>query len=151
MKNVLLVCSFIFVFLSCKEGKRIKEVIKLKSSNEILGTWKMVYAEIRENDSLQIKDLGTTDFIKIINETHFAFFNQNHNNADLFYGGGGTYQLKNDTYTEKLQFTGVDAIRDHDFSFTVEVRKDSLIQYGWEEIKEAHIKRHIVEKYIRID
>lgn len=151
MKNALLIFSLMLTFFSCKEGKEAKKTPRPESSNEIMGTWKMVYGEIRENDSVQIKDLGTSDFIKIINGTHFAFFSQDRNNADLFYGGGGTYQLKNNTYTEKLQFTGVDAIRDHDFSFTVEISKDSLIQYGWEEVKEAHIKRHIVEKYIRID
>jgi len=36
----------------------------------------MVYAEIIENDSLKLKDLSNTSFIKIINKSHFSFFNQ---------------------------------------------------------------------------
>ena len=118
--------------------------------NKIIGTWKMVYADIKENDSLQIKDLTKSKFIKIINETHFAFFNQNFTDATLFYGGGGTYKLENDSYIEKLQFTSVNEVRDHEFPFTIEIKNDTLIQYGLEEVKEANIKRYIVEKYIRI-
>ncbi|WP_025667323.1 hypothetical protein [Aquimarina megaterium] len=34
--------------------------------------------------------------------------------------------------------------------FTIEIKRDSLIQYSIEEIKEANIKKYIVEKYIKI-
>ena len=35
-------------------------------TSRIEGTWKMTYAEIRQNDSIEVKDLSSTDFIKII-------------------------------------------------------------------------------------
>lgn len=60
----------------------------------IIGTWEMVYAEMIENDSLKIKNLDNTTFIKIINETHFSFFNQEKNGNKNFYAGAGTYNLK---------------------------------------------------------
>ena len=34
---------------------------------DIEGSWKLVYAHIEENDSIQVKDLDKSDFIKIIN------------------------------------------------------------------------------------
>lgn len=91
-----------------------------------------------------------SDFIKIISKDYFAFFNQDHANSDNFYGGGGTYTLEGNTYTETLQYSAVDAVRGHKFPFTIEIKGDTLIQYGLEEIKEANIKRYIVEKYVKI-
>lgn len=151
MKNIFVLLTVVFVIIACQQKKETTKVLEAKPVNKIIGTWKMVYADIKENDSLQIKDLTKSDFIKIINESHFAFFNQDHSDAALFYGGGGTYKLENDSYTEKLQYTSVNEVRDHEFPFTIEIKNDTLIQYGLEEIKEANIKRYIVEKYIRIN
>ena len=151
MKNVFILFFLVFSIIACQQKKETAKILEAKPVNKIIGTWKMVYADIKENDSLQIKDLSKSEFVKIINESHFAFFNQDHTDATLFYGGGGTYTLENDTYTEKLQFTSVDDVRNHEFPFTIEIKNDTLIQYGLEEIKEANIKRHIVEKYIRIN
>lgn len=138
----------VLVFMSCEKNK--KDMMEIDSETKIEGTWKMIYAEIKEADSIQIKDFSNTEFIKIINRTHFAFFNQNLDDATQFYGGGGTYQLTDSIYIEKLEFTSVDEIRNHDFPFTIKIKNDTLIQYGTEEVKEANIKRDIVEKYIRI-
>ena len=110
----------------------------------------MIYGDIRENDSTVVKDLSNTNFIKIINKSHFAFFNQNPNDAGAFYGGGGTYKLEGNKYTETLSYTSVDAVRNHKFPFTIEINGDTLIQFGLEEVKEANMKRHITEKYLRI-
>ena len=53
--------------LSCSKPNK-KEDLQIKSDKSpIEGSWKLVYADIRENDSIQIKDLSQTDFIKIIN------------------------------------------------------------------------------------
>ncbi|MDO5978095.1 lipocalin family protein [Flavivirga spongiicola] len=143
---------YIIVFLTliaCKKEEKVTEVDKHKT-NGIIGTWKMVYSEIKEGDSLQVKDLSKSEFIKIINKTHFAYFNQNKEAPRNFYGAGGTYTLKNNKYIETLTYAAWDAYRDKDFPFTIEIKKDTLIQYGVEEIKEANIKKYIVEKYIKI-
>lgn len=111
----------------------------------------MVYAQTIENDSLKIKDLTNTTFIKIINDSHFSFFNQDNNNSKNFYGGAGTYTLKGNSYTETLSFTSVKAIKNHKFPFTIMFKGDTLIQSGTEEIKAAGIKRKIIEKYVKIN
>ncbi|WP_394746984.1 lipocalin family protein [Spongiimicrobium salis] len=151
MKNILVALSILALCSSCKQEKETEQGDNFKDLDKLIGTWKMVYAEIREKDSVEVKDLEISDFIKIINETHFAFFNQDHNNEALFYGGGGTYRLEENHYTEKLNFTGVEGLRGHDFSFTLEMNGDTLVQYGLEEVEELNIKRRIMEKYVRVE
>ncbi|AUS06558.1 hypothetical protein [Pseudotamlana carrageenivorans] len=107
-----------FTFFNCKKNR---------SANDISGTWKMVYAKIIENDSTMVKDLSHTEFIKIINDSHFAFFNQDLNNDENFYGGGGTYLLNGDDYQEVLSYTSAKHLKDHSFSFKVQFKGDTLI------------------------
>jgi len=142
---------YLTLFLIACQPKATKELDNSNSeSNPIVGTWKLVYSEIRQNDSLEIKDITKSDFIKIINETHFAFFNQNKNSSKGFYGGAGTYKLHDNEYIETLDFIGTESLRGHRFPFTIEIKGDSLIQSGLEEVKEANLKRYIIEKYVRI-
>lgn len=148
MKQIIIFVIFLITMVSCKKGVVLKVG---DESNKIIGTWKLVYGEIKENDSVKVKDLSNTEFIKIINDSHFAFFNQKIDDDEGFYGGAGTYVLKDSIYIEKLDFIGVKSIRGHEFSFIIEFSGDTLIQYGLEEVKEANIKRYIIEKYIKID
>ncbi len=150
MKKAYFFVILALLVFSCKPEKAKDEKIPVTEQSSIIGTWKLVYGEIRENDSLEVKDLSKSDFIKIINDTHFAFFNQNKNSSLGFYGGAGTYELKGTDYIETLNYIESESYRGHQFPFTVEIKGDSLIQFGLEEIQEANIKRHIVEKYIRI-
>lgn len=138
--NVLAV--LLITFFSCNQQSK---------PSPIVGTWKLVYAETNENDSIKLKDLSNTQFIKIINDTHFAFFNQQDSGNENYYGGAGTYTLTNSDYEEILSFTSVEAIKNHKFSFKIKIKGDSLIQSGVEQIKEAGIDRTITEKYIRIE
>lgn len=148
MKNYIALLVVILLVISCNIKKESVEIVAAKK--EIEGSWKLIYGEVKENDSVQVKDLSNSDFIKIINETHFAFFNQPKGTSEGFYGGGGTYTLEGDVYIEKLNYVSVDDVRGHVFPFTIEIKEDTLIQYGLEEVKEANIKRDIIEKYIRI-
>ena len=116
-----------------------------------MGTWLLVYGETRTSDSIAVKDLSNTRFIKILNDDHFAFFNQIADTSEGFYGGGGTYTLSGNDYVERLDYIGVKELRGHEFHFQVEIKGDTLIQSGVEDVPEAGIKRHIVEKYIRIN
>ncbi|EAR00830.1 hypothetical protein [Maribacter sp. HTCC2170] len=137
-------------FISCNLSNK-KQIENLKETgNNLEGTWKLVYGEIRENDSVVVRDLSKADFIKIINKSHFAFFNQKPKTSEGFYAGAGTYELKGEDYIETLEFIGADNLRNHKFPFKITIKGDSLIQTGLEEIKEAGLKRYIVEKYIRI-
>ncbi|WP_298513090.1 hypothetical protein [uncultured Kordia sp.] len=110
----------------------------------------MIAAKTIEGDSIKFKDLTNTTFIKIINKNHFAFFNQENNSNANFYGGAGTYTLEGKQYTETLNFTAVEAIKNHTFSFTVKRKGDTLIQSGIERIEDAGIDRFIIEKYIKL-
>lgn len=149
MNKIISGICIVLLIVSCQ--KKNAKLIKVEKSNsKIEGTWKLVYGEIKEKDSIQIKDLTNTDFIKIINKTHFAFFNQNKGKAEGFYGGGGSYMFNNEDYVEKLQYVGMKSIRNHEFLFKVKFIGDTLIQYGREEVKSAGISRDIIEKYIRI-
>jgi len=121
------------------------------ASSPILGTWKLIYGEITTEDSTEVKDLSNTTFIKIFNEDHFAFFNQNEKTAEGFYGGGGTYVFDGRTHTEKLDYSAIKEIRGKEFVFEVEFNGDTLIQKGLEDVPEIGLKHYIKEKYIKID
>ena len=148
MKKIVFVLILIITLgsYSCKNQSTNEST----SSNAIEGTWKMIYAEIKENDSIKRKDLSNTSFVKLIGKNHFAFFNQENASAENFYSGGGTYSLQGENYTETLKFSANKAIRDHQFSFTVQIIGDTLIQSGIEKVPAANIDREIIEKYIKI-
>lgn len=135
----------IYSFINC--SKRTP----LITNNKIEGNWKMIYAEIIENDSLKLKDLSNTSFIKIINKSHFSFFNQENSGTNNYYSGAGSYILKDDNYTETLNFTTVEAIKKHQFSFKIVVKGDTLIHSGIEKVAAAGINRYILEKHIKLN
>lgn len=150
MKRVIIIlCLAVFVS-GCEQKTTNAGTTELIPTNPIEGTWKMVYADTRQNDSIQVKNLENTRFIKIINKSHFAFFNQEQGTSDNFFAGGGTYTLRENEYTETLEFVGATDIRGHVFKFNVEIKGDSLIQQGHEKVEKAQIDRYILEKYIRI-
>ena len=142
-KLVLLI--ILLTFYNCQQKKA-----SILTKNKIEGSWKMVYAEMIENDSLKLKDLSNTTFIKIINRSHFSFFNQENTGNKNFYSGAGSYILKDNNYKETLEFTTVEAIKNHQFSFQIEIKGDTLIQSGIEKVEAAGINRQIVEKYIKL-
>ena len=139
----------LLTLLNCTNKNTSKTT--MSPTNKLIGTWKMIYAEIKENDSIKVKDLSSTNFIKIINDSHFSFFNQEDYNSENFYGGAGTYTLNGENYIETLSYTSIDAIKNHQFPFTIEIKGDTLIQSGLEEVKEAGINREIIEKYLKIN
>lgn len=150
MKKLYFLIILSFVFSDCKKQSTTIEVSKNRP-NKIIGSWKLVYGEVKENDSVQVKDLSETVFIKIINESHFAFFDQHKNQQDAFFSGAGTYTVEGDDYIETLDFVKYKDYRGHQFPFKVEFKGDSLIQSGHEKLEEAKLDRYIIEKYIRLE
>ena len=149
--SILVLAFFLMALVSCEKTKEAKQVSTTGEEKEgIVGTWLLVYGETRTGDSIEIKDLSNTEFIKILNKDHFAFFNQVKDTAVGFYGGGGSYTLDGKNYVEQLDYIGLKELRGEVFTFTLEVKGDTLIQSGIEDVPEANIKRHIVEKYIRL-
>jgi len=139
------ICVVIIALITCVccQSKSSKKAIE--------GTWKMIYAETKQGDSIQLKSLSNTDFIKVINSSHFAFINQDYEHVENFYSGGGTYTFQENQYVETLSYTSVELMRNHEFPFTVRISGDTLIQTGIEDIKAAGIKREITEKYIKVN
>jgi hypothetical protein len=97
-----------------------------------------------------------TDFrmIKVINDTHFAFLRHDKNppkdSSNHFDAGGGNYTLSGNQYTEHLDYYIDRNWEGKPFTFTVEIRNDTLIQAGIEKVDAAHIDHKIVEKYVRV-
>jgi len=92
-------------------------------------------------------------FIKIINDTHFAFLqhdlSQGKDSSAVFVAGGGRYTLADSIYTEHLEYCSDRAWEGNDFSFVVTVKNDTLIQRGIEKVKEAGVNRMNIEMYVR--
>ena len=93
-------------------------------------------------------------FLKIINDTHFAFIKHNLNTAkdssNHFDAGGGSYTLKGNKYTEHLDFYNDKNWEGKTFDFTVSLKNDTLTQTGLEKVEKEGINRTIIEKYIRL-
>lgn len=145
MNKILFCLLVICIFSNCHQQT------PTITNSAIEGTWKMVAAEIIENDSIQTKDLSNTTFIKIINTTHFSFFNQENSGNKNFYSGAGSYVLRGNAYTETLNFTNIEAFKNQQFSFRLTFKGDTLIQSGIEEVSTAGINRTIIEKYIKLN
>ncbi len=145
MKKAVSILVLIIAMTSCNSEKK---------HNPIEGTWRLISAETTEKDSTFSTFNSKTKMIKIINETHFAFFNHDLNNGKdstnaVFFGGGGKYTLQDSTYTENLEFFNNRQWENNKFEFTVKVKNDTLIQKGIEKIEKLGVDRIITEKYVR--
>ncbi|HKH61180.1 MAG TPA: hypothetical protein VKA49_10140 [Flavitalea sp.] len=123
--------------------------------NPITGTWKLLTATIIEKADTIVTDYTkNVSFIKIINDSHFAFIqhdlNKGKDSAAVFSAGAGTYVLKDSLYTEHLEYCNAREWEEHDFTFTVTVSNDTLVQSGIEKIESEGINRINTEKYVRV-
>lgn len=150
MKNTIALL-LVMTFLSSCNDKNKQESATAKK--DIEGTWRLISAETTEKDSTFSTFDPKTKMIKIINDSHFAFFNHDLKNGKkedaLFFGGGGKYTLKDSTYTENLEYFNNRDWENSKFEFTVKIKNDTLIQKGVEKIEKLGINRIIVEKYVR--
>lgn len=95
----------IMALISCNE-KNNNDTNK-NSGLPIEGTWQLISGTtIEKGDTTVSSYTDSVSFIKIINGTHFAFLKHNLNKGkDSLSGydsGGGTYSLKDSSYTEHL-------------------------------------------------
>ncbi|RQO75394.1 hypothetical protein DBR43_08545 [Pedobacter sp. KBW06] len=120
----------------------------------IKGTWELV-----SGVTIQKGDTTFTDYrkgqrqIKIINDTHFAFLNHDlkmgKEGTPVFVAGGGKYTLKGNQYTEHLEYCNYREWENKTFTFTVTLKKDTLIQRGMEKDEKIGVDREIIEKYVK--
>lgn len=151
MKSHLLLLLPVFILFSCKPHSTTDE-----HENALNGTWQLISGTLIEKGDTTVTDYTRgIRMIKIINRTHFAFLNHDLNKgkdslAIQFVAGGGKYELKNDQYTEHLEYCSDRQWEGNDFTFTVIIRNDTLIQQGREKIEGTEIDRLNIEKYARV-
>jgi len=147
MKKLPIFLLFLIV-ISCNQQSQQKEETR---ALPIQGTWKLLIGTVIEKGDTSITDYTTNlSFIKIINDSHFAFLlHDTRKDSTAFSAGGGRYELKGDKYTEHLEYCNAKEWEGHDFSFTVTINNDTLIQTGVEKLAEKGIDRINTEKYIR--
>ena len=119
------------------------------------GTWKLLTGTLIEKGDTTVTDYTkATEFIKIINDTHFAFLshdlNKGKDSAASFVAGGGKYSLKDSSYTEHLEYCSDRQWEGNDFDFTITINNDTLTQKGLEKIDSIGVNRLNIEKYVRL-
>ncbi len=68
----------------------------------------------------------------------------------VFVAGGGSYSLKDSMYTEHLEYCSARDWEDNDFTFTIAITEDTLVQSGIEKVESAGVNRLNIERYIRV-
>lgn len=150
-KTALLILAVILASCATNDSKSKKDIAAIP----LQGTWKLLTGTLIEKGDTTTTDYTkNVSFIKIINDTHFAFLqhdlNKGKDSTAAFSSGGGPYTLKDSTYTERLEYCTARDWEGNDFSFTITLRGDTLIQQGIENIPGTGISRTNIEKYVRI-
>lgn len=151
MKNIIIGgITGLFFLISCQDSKQDK------TASNIIGTWKLLTGTIIEKGDTTITDY-TKDksFIKIINDSHFAFTLHDLSKGKdsvtaTFSAGSGNYSFDGKNYTEHLEYCSAREWEGHDFAFTVIITGDTLVQSGVEKVESEGINRINIEKYIRV-
>jgi hypothetical protein len=144
--NILMLFA-VLSLLSCSSKDESKKDL------DIQGTWQLFSATTIENGKSQTTDYsGDLKMIKIINGTHFAFLKHSINPKDTssFDGGGGSFTLDKDDYTEHLEYYKDKNWEGKTFKFKLAIHQDTLIQKGIEKVEKAGVDRVIIEKYIKL-
>lgn len=142
-----------FIVLSCNEKSGNKDSIS--SILPIQGTWELISeTKIENSDTIFTPASKDQKMIKILNDSHFSFLrhdlNKGKDSTATFVAGGGSYSLKDNQYTEQLDYCNSREWEGNSFVFTVEIQNDTLIQSGREKIEGTGIDRIIIEKYFRV-
>ena len=148
MKKLLIV-FLTATIISCNEQPQ--QNVESKST-PLQGTWKLLSGTLIQKGDTTITDYTKhLSFIKIINDSHFAFLQHDtRKDSTNFSAGGGRYELKGDKYTEHLEYCSAKEWGGHDFRFTITIKNDTLIQQGVEKIEAQGIDRMNIEKYVRV-
>lgn len=154
--SAIIISSFASLFILGCTNHSAKEEKAFITSPSIVGTWELISGTIIENGDTSVTDYTRNDrFIKIINDTHFAFLNHDLNKGTdstaAFVAGGGRYILKGNSYQENLEYCNYREWEGNDFEFEVTVKGDTLIQQGVEKIEDLQVERLNIEVYKRVN
>ncbi len=147
---IITITLIISPLLSCstKESKQ-DSVLPIK------GTWQLIKGTTIEKGDTTITDYTKNiSFIKIINDSHFAFLkhdlSKGKGESKAFDAGGGTYKLKDSLYTERLEYYKQKEWEGGEFSFVITLKNDTLTQTGIEKVESAGINRVNTEIYVKL-
>lgn len=149
-----LIC-FATVFVILQSCQSVNNNAITKTAIPIQGTWKLLTGTLIEKGDTVVTDYTKAqEFIKIINDTHFAFLSHDlskpKDSASSFSAGGGHYTLKDSSYTEHLEYCSDRQWEGNDFTFTVTISNDTLTQQGLEKIDSIGVNRLNIERYVRV-
>jgi len=152
MKLLSLLALCALALTSCTSQTETK---KTTSEQPINGTWKLVSAKtITKGDTVSTFPVENQEMIKQFNDTHFSFFKHDISKGKgknaVFDAGSGTYTLNEDKYEEHLQYCSYRDWEDLKFSFTVNIKNDTLVQRGIEKIDSLNVNHEIVETYVKL-
>lgn len=141
------------ILLSC--GGETKNNVVKPAGKPLEGTWQLITGTLIEKGDTTVTDYRkNTSFIKIINATHFSFLqhdlNKGKDSAAVFVAGGGRYSLADSMYTEHLEYCTAREWEGNDFSFTITIKNDTLIQRGIEKVASAGVNRENIEQYVKV-
>jgi hypothetical protein len=152
--KIKIVFVIIAIALTSCLGKKDSNISK--TSNLVSGTWKLIKGTLIEKGDTTVTDYTKNiSFIKIINDTHFAFLQHDlkkgQDSDAVFVSGGGRYSLTDSSYTEHLEYCSARNWEGNDFKFTITVKGDTLIQTGVEKVESEGVNRVNTERYIRVN
>ena len=156
MKNIHALVLSALVLAACNSSNDSKALpATQKKALPIIGTWQLISGTtIEKNDTAVTYYTKNLSFIKIINDTHFAFLkhdlSKGKDSTASFGAGGGKYTLADSAYTEHLEYCNDRQWENNDFTFTVTIQNDTLVQSGIEKVESAGINRINIEKYVRV-
>lgn len=153
MKKELGIIAVLILCVACNSSVENSQTKSNKTPLE--GTWKLITGTLIEKGDTTVTDYTKRkEFIKIINDTHFAFLGHDLSkgkDADsMFSAGGGKYTLNDSSYTEYLEYCNDRQWEGNAFHFTVVVSVDTLVQTGIEKIDSLKVDRMNIERYVRV-
>jgi len=121
---------------------------------DLNGTWRLLsHTTIKKGDTTVDDYTKGKKFIKIINGDHFAFLSHDldpkKDSSNHFDGGGGSYSLVGQEYTEHLDFYSDHNWEGKPFTFIVSISNDTLTQRGKEKVEKENVDQEIIERYVR--
>jgi len=157
MKSTI-AAMLIATLMSCNQQQATKESEQAATevtSLPIQGTWKLISGTLIAKGDTTITDYTKgQEFIKIINNTHFAFMmhdlHKGKDSAAAFSAGAGTYTLADSVYTEHLDYCNDHQWEGNSFPFVITIVNDTLVQRGVEKIEGIGVDRLNIEKYARL-
>jgi hypothetical protein len=146
--------KIVFVIIAMALSSCIGKISK-PSPDLLEGTWQLIKGTLIEKGDTIVTDYTKNiSFIKIINDSHFAFLqhdlNKGQDSSAVFVSGGGHYSLNDNIYTEHLEYCSARNWEGNDFKFTISIKADTLIQTGVEKVESEGVNRVNIEKYIKV-